>query len=216
MGWLAIYPIDKNGKRLTIRPVKLVRLENGEFGPITLNKGQRYEFVLYKDLSPITYHYYRSEFLRNDSWVRFLVSSPPLDVELLILPERLSPNAKETSGLLIIRYKEMVGEYDEEIGGIDRVYVNNVNVCTEIVCPISKAVNGLWVFDRFADWRSDLNKEVFRFSILPFMSAVDFVVPAGGSVSVSVKSRTGREEIFVVPAWPANKHSIVIQLSDHK
>ncbi|MEM0203014.1 MAG: hypothetical protein QXO16_00030 [Archaeoglobaceae archaeon] len=215
-GWLAIYPIDKSGKRLTVYPVKLVRLENGEFGPFNLKKGQRYEFVLYKDLSPIVYHYYRAEFLRNDSWVRFLASVPPLDVELLILPERLSPNAKGTSGLLLVRYKEMIGEYDEEIGGVDEVYVNNVNVCTEKICPISKAVNGLWVFDRLADGKSDVNKEVVRFSMLPFMSAVDFVVPAKGTVSVSIKSRTGGEESFTVPAWSADKHSIIIQFSDYK
>ncbi|MFN3383837.1 MAG: alpha/beta fold hydrolase [Archaeoglobaceae archaeon] len=215
-GWLAIYPIDEKGKRLTISPVKLLRLEDGDFGPINLKKGQRYEFVLYKDSSPIVYHYYRTEFLRNDSWVRFLVSSTPLDVELLILPERLSPRAKDTSGLLILRYKEMIGEYDEEIGGVDKVYINNVNVCTEKICPISKAVNGLWVFDRFSDGKSDLEKEVARFSILPFMSAVDLVVSAKGTVNVSIKSRSGGEESFVVPAWSANKHSIIIQFSDYK
>lgn len=215
-GWLAIYPIDSNGKRLTAYPIKSVRLNDGAFGPFNLKKGQKYEFVLYKDLSPITYHYYRAEFLRNDSWVRFLASVFPLDIELLILPERLSSKAKETSGLLLVRYKEMIGEFDEEIGGVDEVYVNNVNVCTEKICPISKAVNGLWVFDRGADGKSELDKEVVRFSILPFMSAADLAVQAKGTISLTVKSRTGGEETFVVPAWSADKHSIIVQFSDYR
>lgn len=214
-GWLAVYPIDENGKRLTKYPVKYVRLKDGSFGPFMLKKGQKYEFVLYKDLSYIQYHYYRAEFIRNDSWVRFLASVPPLDIELLILPERLSPSAKETSGLLLLRYKEMIGEYDDEIGGVDKVYVNGVNVCSALICPISKAVNGLWVFDREADGKSELEKAVARFSILPFMSAADLVVPASGTVSISVESRTGGSESFVVPAWPANKHSTIVQFSDY-
>lgn len=214
-GWLAVYPIDDSGKRLTSSPIKLVRLDNGSFGPFNLKKGQKYEFVLYKDLSYITYHYYRAEFLRNDTWVRFLASTLPLDIELLILPERLSPKAKDTSGLLLVRYKEIIGEFDNEIGGVDRVLVNGVNVSTDKICPIAKAVNGLWVFDRGADGKSELEKEVTRFSILPFMSAADLVVPAKGTINIVVKSRTGGEERFIVPAWSADKHSIIIQLSDY-
>ncbi|MCS7144639.1 MAG: hypothetical protein NZ879_06430 [Archaeoglobaceae archaeon] len=214
-GWLAVYPIDDTGKRLTSSPIKFVRLDNGAFGPFNLKKGQKYEFVLYKDLSYVTYHYYRAEFIRNDTWVRFLASVLPLDIELLILPERLSSKAKETSGLLLVRYKEIIGEFDKEIGGVDKVLVNGVNVSTEKICPIAKAVNGLWVFDRGADGKSELEKEVTRFSIIPFMSAADLVVPAKGTINVSVSSRTGGTEKFIVPAWSADKHSIIIQLSDY-
>nr|2ZYI_A Chain A, Lipase, putative [Archaeoglobus fulgidus]2ZYI_B Chain B, Lipase, putative [Archaeoglobus fulgidus] len=212
-GWLSIYPIDENGKRLTRLPVKFMRVK-GDF-EVRLRKGQLYEFQFRKDFSPIIYHYYRAPFVRDDLWARFLVSKPPLDVELLILPERLSPAAKETSGLLLIRYKEMIGEYDEEIGGVDEVYVNGVNVCTERICPIERAVNGLWVFDRGADGKSDLDREVVRYSIMPFMSAADLVVPAEGTISIAVKSRTGGEESFTIPAWSADRHSIIVQFSDY-
>ncbi len=118
-GWLSIYPIDENGKRLSMWPVKFMSVK-GDF-EVKLRKGQLYEFQFRKDFSPVVYHYYRAPFVRDDLWARFLVSTLPLDVELLILPERLSSAAKETSGLLLMRYKEMIGEYDEEIGAVDEV-----------------------------------------------------------------------------------------------
>lgn len=212
-GWLRVYPIDENGKRLRWFPVKIIRLWDGSF-EMTLKKGQRYEFVLIKDFNYMVYHYYRAPFVRDDLWVRFLASTPPADVELLITPERLSPNAKNAVGLLLVRYKEMLGEYDVDIGGVDEVYVNGINICTAKICPISKAVNGLWVFDRFADGKSNLEKKVLRFSPLPFMSAADLFVPADGVVKLTVKSRSGGMESFTVPAWPASRHSVIVQFSD--
>jgi hypothetical protein len=50
---------------------------------------------------------------------------------------------------------------------------------------------------------------------MPFMSAADLVVPAEGTISIAVKSRTGGEESFVVPAWSADRHSIIVQFSDY-
>ncbi len=73
----------------------------------------------------------------------------------------------------------------------------------------------MWVFDRGADGKSELDREVVRFSILPFMSAADLVVPAEGTIEITIKSRAGGEERFVVPAWSADKHSIIVQFSDY-
>jgi pimeloyl-ACP methyl ester carboxylesterase len=205
---LEIWPVaDDTGKRLGNSPTARVSLpESGDFGPLQVDAGRRYEFVLLRP-GIATLHYYYEPFVRSDHLVRLPYSDA---VEAAV-----QRGERHVSGL-VIRYKELWGNQGTQN---DVLSINGTSVCNEAICPITKQVNALFFFDRGMDGRTDLSRPDPAFSALPFITAVDLFAPASrpptGTTSVSLKSRGGGPaRTLSFPNFPSTTEGSVLQFND--
>ena len=93
-----------------------------------------------------TLHIYYEPFVRSDHTLR-LLASPAIEGYTGGRPGSLSSAT--------IRYKELWGDQGTEN---DQLLINGRNVCTDILCPISKQVNAFFAFDRNRDGQTDLSQ----------------------------------------------------------
>ena len=112
--------------------------------PIAVQSGTRYEFALVRPALP-TLHIYYEPFLRSDYTLRLLQS---------LAIEQYSGNRPGSMSAVNIRYKELWGDQGAES---DQLLINGTNVCTPVLCPISKQVNAFFAFDRNRDGQTDLS-----------------------------------------------------------
>src|SRR5947207_303619 len=68
----------------------------------------------------------------------------------------------------------------------DQLLINGLNVCTEVLCPISKQVNAFFAFDRNRDGQTDLSQPDPVLSRLPFIQGADVYIPASSPPSATV------------------------------
>jgi Lipase C-terminal domain/Lipase (class 2) len=194
---------DATGQRVGGAPVARLPLPaSGDFGPVRVQTGTRYEFVLLRP-GIATLHYYYEPFVRSDHLIRLPYSDA---VEAVV-----QRGERHVSGL-ILRYKELWA-------GSDVLSIDGTNVCPEAICPISKQVNGVFFYDRNMDGRSDLSAPDPAFSRLPFLTGVDVFVPAArpptGTVSVSLRSRGGGPvRALNFPNFPSTVDGAVLQFND--
>ncbi|TMB59357.1 MAG: hypothetical protein E6J60_02490 [Deltaproteobacteria bacterium] len=192
-----MWPVDGNGVRTTTTPLASIAISDGStgggaWGPVAANAGQRYEFALVQTGLP-TLHLYYEPFVRSDYTVR---------------PGSVSA--------VMIRYKELWGDQGAEN---DQLLINGLNVCTEVLCPISKQVNAFFAFDRNRDGQTDLSQPDPVLSQLPFIQGADVYVPASSppnaTVSFQLISRGGGPvRTLNVPNWDATADGVTIQWSD--
>ena len=132
-----------SGKRLAKRPEATPALAaDGSWGPVRLRRGAHYEFAVVR-AGVRTHHFYYEPFLRDDHLVRLLTSLPGVGNDAPTVPK-----SDAASQLTILRYKELWGDQGD---GSDVLEIDGVNVCTSVICPRSKLVNGVQV----VDWGSD-------------------------------------------------------------
>ncbi|HEV2061819.1 MAG TPA: hypothetical protein VGR12_03120, partial [Solirubrobacteraceae bacterium] len=198
---------DATGARTGDAPVHTIDVpSSGDFGPVEVRTGTRYEFALLRP-GVATLHYYYEPFVRSDHLIRLLYSDA--------IEAAVQRGERHVSGL-VIRYKELWGDQGAES---DILSFNGTNVCNEAICPISKQVNALFFFDRGMDGRSDLSRPDPAFSGLPFITAVDLFVPAArppdGTVAVSLTSRgQGPPRTLTFPNYPSTIDGVVLQFND--
>jgi len=206
-----IWPVDGNGVRTTTTPLASIAISDGStgggaWGPVAANAGQRYEFALVQTGLP-TVHIYYEPFVRSDYTVR-LLASPAIEEYVGDRPGSVSA--------VMIRYKELWGDQGAEN---DQLLINGLNVCTEVLCPISKQVNAFFAFDRNRDGQTDLSQPDPVLSQLPFIQGADVYIPASSppnaTVSFQLISRGGGPvRSLNVPNWDATADGVTIQWND--
>ncbi len=206
-----IWPVDGNGVRTTTTPLASIAISDGStgggaWGPVAANAGQRYEFALVQTGLP-TLHLYYEPFVRSDYTVR-LLASPAIEEYVGDRPGSVSA--------VMIRYKELWGDQGAEN---DQLLINGLNVCTEVLCPISKQVNAFFAFDRNRDGQTDLSQPDPVLSQLPFIQGADVYIPASSppnaTVSFQLISRGGGPvRTLNVPNWDATADGVTIQWND--
>ena len=116
----------------------------------------------------------------------------------------------------MIRYKELWGDQGSEN---DQLLINVLNVCTEVLCPISKQVNAFFAFDRNDDKQTDLSEPDPVLSQLPFIQGADVYIPASSppdeTVSFQLISRGGGPvRTLNVPNWDSSTDGVTLQWYD--
>ena len=101
----------------------------------------------------------------------------------------------------------------------DRLLVNGRNVCTAVLCPISKQVNAFFAFDRNRDGKTDLSSPDPVLSNLPFIQGADVYVPASSppdrTASWQLISRGGGPvRALKVPNWDSSTDGVTLQWND--
>jgi pimeloyl-ACP methyl ester carboxylesterase len=206
-----VWPVDTNGVRTTSTPVASIAISDGStgggaWGPVSARAGQRYEFALVRASLP-TLHIYYEPFVRSDYTLR-LLSSDAI--------EQYTGNRPGSASAVMLRYKELWGDQGAEN---DQLLINGLNVCTPVLCPISKQVNAFFAFDRNRDGKTDLSEPDPVLSQLPFIQGADVYIPASsppaGTVSFQLVSRGGGPtRALNVPNWESTTDGITIQWRD--
>jgi hypothetical protein len=205
-----IWEVDANGKRTGSKPLHSMPITNGsvgggEWGPVTVEAGRRYEFAVTIP-GRLTLHAYREPFVRSDHTVRLLVSTA------------LGPHVAFRPGALTasnIRYKELWGD---QPGESDQLLIDGLNICTPELCPISKQVNAYLTWDVNRNGRTDMTRDPVVGS-LPFIQGADVFVPAtaahDGTVAFELRSRGGGAPRTVnTPNWESTEGTVQVQWHD--
>lgn len=205
---LEVWPVETDtGRRIGSAPAARIALPpSGDFGPLRVAAGRRYEFVVLKP-GVATLHYYYEPFVRSD----YLIRLPYSDA----IEAAIQRSERHVSGL-VIRYKELWGNQPNQN---DVLALNGTNVCNAVLCPISKQVNAMFFYDRGLDGRTDLSSPDPAFSQLPFITGVDIFLPAArpatGTVTASLRSRGGGPTRSLnFPNFPSTADGAVLQFND--
>jgi pimeloyl-ACP methyl ester carboxylesterase len=218
---LQIFEIDRRGRREDLRPDATFTIgADGAWGPFKAHAGERYEFALTRTDGSV-HHLYFQPFLRSDHLVRLLTSRPGEGLDLLREPSDTS------AGFGVIRYKEMWGDQG---ANNDTLEIDGVNVLNAATAPRTKRVNAMFVGDDNLDGVTDLSAPVQPWFSLPFISAVDLVVPAttppDDTVRIEMVARAGHasrspgrsgrgdEEVVNIPNWATSQNIVTITFRD--
>jgi pimeloyl-ACP methyl ester carboxylesterase len=206
-----VWPVDSNGQRSTTTPLASIDITDGstgggKWGPVSVQRNQRYEFALVQTGLP-TLHIYYEPFVRSDHTLR-LLASPAI--------EEYAGGRPGSVSSVTLRYKELWGDQGAEN---DQLLMNGLNVCTEVLCPITKQVNAFFAFDRNRDGQTDLSQPDPVLSALPFIQGADVYVrassPPDETVSFQLVSRGGGDvRTLNVPNWDSTTDGVTLQWND--
>jgi pimeloyl-ACP methyl ester carboxylesterase len=206
-----IWPLDDKGQRTSTVPLASIAITDtstggGAWGPVTVQSGRRYEFALVSAGLP-TLHIYYEPFVRSDFTLRLLQS--------VAIEEYVGERPGSAAGV-VIRYKELWGDQGAES---DQLLINGVNVCTSVLCPISKQVNAFFAFDGNRDGQTDLSAPDPVLSELPFITGADVYMrasaPPDDTISFQLVSRgLGPARTLKVPNWDSLTDGFTIQWND--
>ena len=206
-----IWPLHADGTRTTAAPAHTIAITDGstgggDWGPVTVQSGKRYEFTVLRPGLP-TLHIYYEPFVRSDYTLR-LLASPAVETYAGFRPGSMST--------VNIRYKELWGDQGAQN---DRLLVNGLNICNAALCPISKQVNAFFAFDRNRDGQTDLSSPDPILGNLPFIQGGDVYVPssssASGTATWQLDSRGGGPvRTLKVPNWDSMTDGVTLQWND--
>lgn len=167
---IAIYPLlVKNGKRKSATPShKLTVGENGNWGPVTIERDTPYEIeIIPANNQGRVISYYFTPFSFSDPLV--YLRGFPNDSRMNFLLGKIPENETHTTLVLYASTGAMVG-------GRDSVTVNGMPVCSPILTPASKTAITSFVFDD-GDGISSGNS-LKQFASVPFIGGVDIALAA--------------------------------------
>ena len=198
------------GQRVSSKPIYSTTVgDTGDFGPITVRSGRRYEFAEVRAGFP-THHFYYEPFIHSDHLVRLLESDA--------LRTAGGPTDPRSVAMVIVRYKELWGDQGAQS---DVLTVNGQSVCNSSTCPLNKEVNGLFAADFNHDGQSETTTgwPPYDNASPYFLSSVDVFAPAAtpptGKVSVGVKSRgKGPTRTITFPNFASTTDDVTVQLDD--
>jgi len=205
-----IYEVDgctgaRNGKK----PRAIYHLgEDGNWGPFKAKAGQHYEFVIERE-GMNDHHLYYEPFIRSDYLIR-LNTSPPDGIASYM------DTSEYHSNMVVTRNKEFWGDQ-----GIDNdlLAINGVNVVNEAICPISKRVSAIFVYDVDADGESDLTQPTF-YALFTFLTGVDLYVPGvdppDGTTRLLLLPRGGEGimQVMNIPNWASSEDRVSVIFND--
>jgi triacylglycerol esterase/lipase EstA (alpha/beta hydrolase family) len=184
---------------------------DGSWGPFKARGGQNYEFVVVREGLSTT-HFYYEPFARSDYLIR-LNLDPPVDGV-----GSLMDTSDHQSNMLILRYREFWGDQGVED---DTLQVNGVNVVNAATSPLSKRVNGVFVYDEGADGASDLTAPIPAYFAITFLTGVDLFIPGAtpptGTTLVVLTPRGGggKTQVINVRNWASSTDGITVQFRDY-
>jgi pimeloyl-ACP methyl ester carboxylesterase len=178
--------------------------DGGAWGPFEANGLKYYEIVLLREgFRP--HHFYFEPFMRSDYLIR-LQTSP-----LGGIGEYMDQSANH-SNIVVTRQSEW--------RDTDVLEMNGVNVLTALT-PITKAIIGLFIYDKGADGVSNLTQPIAYYHAITFMSGVDLYMPAAeppdGTISLVVTPRWGggKTQVINVPNWASSGHAMSVIVNDY-
>jgi hypothetical protein len=208
---IQVWRLTADGHRAVAAPVASVRVTDGsegggDWGPVTVQAGARYEFTALRP-GVGTLHYYFEPFVRSDDTLRLL------DSQALIAYTGLRSGSVSSVNL---RYKELWGDRP---GQSDDLTIDGTSVCTATLCPTSKTVNAFFAFDRNRDGRTDLSTPDPVLGNVPFVAGGDVFIPssptAAGTVTFQLRSRgAGPLRTITTPNWDAQTDGSFTQWND--
>jgi pimeloyl-ACP methyl ester carboxylesterase len=206
-----VWPINQaTGYRTSTSPIASFAIgPSGDWGPVTVQSGKRYEIAELHPGAPV-HHFYYEPFTRSDHLIRLLESDA--------LRLAGGPPDPRSAAMLILRYKELWGDQGSES---DAVTVNGETVCNPTTCPLSKEVNGLFAADFNHDGMSETTDTWPPYQSLGyFVSSVDVFAPAQiaptGEVAVGLRSRgQGPVRTISFPSFPATTDVETVQFNDY-
>jgi pimeloyl-ACP methyl ester carboxylesterase len=206
-----VWPLDADGERTSSTPVASRQVTDGSVGggdwaPVTVQAGKRYEFTVVRSGLP-RLHVYFEPFVRSDYTLR-LLASPAI--------ENYAGNRPGSLSAVNIRYKELWGNQGSQN---DRLLVNGLNICTPGLCPISKQVNAFFAFDLNRDGQTDLSSPDPVLSSLPFIQGADVFVAASSPPDDTVRWRLdsrggGPVRTLKIPNWDSPTDGVILQWRD--
>jgi len=209
-----VWRIDQStGQRIGEQPIasKVVG-PSGDWGPVTVTSGRRYELTLVRTDNPSspTHHFYYEPFVRSDHLIRLLESDAIRSLG--------GPADPRSSALVIIRYKELWGDQGSRS---DVLKINGTNACNSATCPLDKLVNALFVADFNRDGQSEPDETwpPYQNASMYFLSSADIFAPAetppSGKVTVTLRSRgKGPLRVLTFPNWVGVSDVVTVQLDD--
>ena len=208
------WPINQaTGQRTSTKPIASFVVDStGNWGPVTVQSGRRYEFTLVRTDNPSAplHHFYYERFIRSDHLIRLLESDAIRSLG--------GPADPRSSAMVILRYKELWGDQGSKS---DVLRVNGHSVCNSTTCPLDKLVNGLFVADFNHDGKSETDETwpPYQQASCYFISSVDFFAPAqtppSGKVRIGIKSRgKGRVRTLTFPDFAGITDVDSVQLND--
>ncbi|MGZ8762577.1 MAG: alpha/beta fold hydrolase [Acidimicrobiia bacterium] len=218
---LDVWTIDaRTGARTGSKPHAAFELgANGDFGPLVVESGAHYEYVLSASGSPVQHHLYLQPSVRSSRLVR-LLSSPPDGAT------RANTNVgTDHAAIIAIRMREWYAGDDPDLDGDERDVLEistgdepPVNAVAEFV---GNGAIGLHLHDDAATPGQSTLAALPYFSDQPFRSGVDVFMPASdtadGTITVTNIPRgvTDKPQTFNVPNWPSDRHSISVVFTDY-
>lgn len=208
------------GARTSSSPLATFSIgSTGNWGPVTVSSGERYEFEVLRSGLP-TVHIYSQPFLRASNLVRLNLS--PAGSGTLT-----NTNVSDLhSALVITRYKEW---FTSKTSGNDRLTITTNHPSLGSFGPhsvftrvTSNSAIGVHVHDDTATPRSTSLSELGYFASLPFQTGVDVYMPASlaspmGSITIANAPRgdTTRMQTIVTPNWASSGHRISVEFNDY-
>jgi hypothetical protein len=197
------------GYRIYHRPRATYNLgEDGSWGPFKAKAGQHYEFVIERE-GMNDHHFYYETFIRSDYLVRLNTSLPDGIASYM-------DTSDYHSNMVVSRNREFWG--DQGINN-DILAINGVNVVNEAICPISKRVSAIFVYDVDADGESDLSQATF-YALFPFLTGLDLFVPGAepsdGTTRLALLSRgeDGIMQVINIPNWASSADRVSVVFND--
>jgi hypothetical protein len=198
------------GQRTGSTPIASITPDsNGDWGPVTVQSGHRYELTLVRPPAPV-HHFYYERFIHTDHLVRLLESDA--------LRSAGGPPDPRSVAMVIIRYKELWGDQGSRS---DVLTVNGQSVCDPTTCPLSKEVNGLFAADFNHDSQSETDQTwpAYQNSSPYFVSSVDVFAPTAtpptGKVTIGIRSRgRGPLRTLTFPNFAGTTDDVTVQLDD--
>ena len=211
---LEITRVDaQTGHRLSTQPDYTHQLgTSGEWGPVRITAGGSYEFALRREAGSGDQYFYREPFNTDNHQIRLNTSPPGSGVTNLLA------RSPHHTNLSINRDMEMWGWGDE--GENDVMMVSGVNVITPQTGAFDNRLSIIFLHDRNSDGNSNLAMADPVLNALPFMSGLDYVLPASpeGSNTINVEltsRRGGTTQVINVPNWPSDDiRSISVHFRD--
>ena len=218
---LEIWEVDRaTGQRVDAQPLaSFVLGANGDFGPVEVEAGAPYEYVLSAPESPTQHHLYLQPYVRDSDFVRLL--SSPADA-----PTRVNTNTGDGhSSIIAIRMREWYAEDDPDLDGDQRdallVSTDGGEAVDALPAFVGNGGIGLHVHDDAATPGVSSLAALPYFSEQPFQSGVDVFMPASpdGSGTITVtnlpRGDATRPQTLNVPNWPSSSHAISLMFADY-
>jgi pimeloyl-ACP methyl ester carboxylesterase len=218
---LEIWEINAaTGARKHSQPVASTTLgPSGEWGPVSVNGRQTYEFALQRADSTVQGHLYYQPFIRDDYWVRLLSSPPnaPTVVNTVVGPNHAAAVA--------IRYREWWSTHPSGRNDVLRISTKSPSQGDQP--PVNALQNvtgngdiGLHIHDNPADGVSSLNVIPF-FDAQAFQNGMDVFMPATEPADGTIRFENlprgdaSRPQVLNTPNLASDERRFSVNFNDY-
>jgi pimeloyl-ACP methyl ester carboxylesterase len=222
---LDVWEIDAGtGQRVGDMPHATFALDDeGGFGPLVVQSGAHYEYLLSTDESPVQHHLYLQPYVRDSSLVRLLSSEPDGNT-------RANTNTGDGhSSIIAIRMREWYAADDPDLDGDERDILEittqgaggDEQTVNAVVPLVGNGAIALHIHDDAATPGETTLAGLPYFSEQPFQNGIDVFMPASDAADATIsvtnipRGDTERPQTLNVPNWPSSGHSVSLVFTDY-